>query len=242
MRKFVFAVSALLAFPVCAQEYMPFPEARITEAQWTAYFEKVSRAHGASRRDFPAENLATFHDRNSLMLWAFTTPGHPAHPAWIARQPVVDKSGKTKFNQIGYFAGQEQLFAKLFNDYLALTERTIKNTPIDSNDEKQQISPVLSYEEAEKLVKQSSQQPGYKEYLNEFSEYSNRILLGARGGCYLLAADQVQLIIVITEKAVIDSAATDVDTEKARCYKRIYIGVEVKKPPHFPFAIQIINR
>lgn len=47
---------------------------------------------------------------------------HPAHPAWIARKP--EQCGDSIFiGQIGYFAGAEPPFAKLFREYLALNEK-----------------------------------------------------------------------------------------------------------------------
>ena len=226
-------------FPALAQEYMPFPEARITEAQWKTYFEEVKKTHGNSKRDFPDEHLVVYEDRKVGMFWAFTTPGHPAHPAWITRR-IVKQSGKVSTKQIGYFAGQEQAFAKLFNQYLALTESIVKNLQNEKDGDKRSASQELSFEEAQKLVQQGKPRPGYKKYLNEFVQYSNYLRLDERGGCYLLAGGEVKLVIVLTDKAIIESAATDVNNEKAKCFKRIYVGVAVKKPPHTPFAIELI--
>jgi len=239
MHKFFFAIAALFVFPALAQEYMPFPEARITETQWKAYFEEVKKTHGNSKRGFPAEHLVVYEDRKARMFWAFTTPGHPAHPAWITRR-VVEQSGKVNTNQIGYFAGQEQAFAKLFNEYLALTESTVKNLQNEKDGDKRSASRELSFEEAQKLVQQSRPMPGYEQYLSEFAQYSNHFKLDERGGCYLLAGGEVKLIIVLADKAVIESAVTDVNNEKAQCFKRMYVGIDVKKPPHTPFAIELI--
>jgi hypothetical protein len=239
MHKFLFAIAAPIVFPVLAQEYMPFPAARITETQWKSYFEEVNKTHGNSKRDFPSEHLVVFEDHKALMFWAFTKPGHPAHPAWITRR-IVEQSGKASTNQIGYFAGEEQPFAKLYNDYLALTESTVKNLHNEKDDQKLLASRELSFKEAQKVVQQSRLKPGYEQYLKEFSQYSNHIKLDERGGCYLLASGQIKLIIVLTDKAVIESAVADVNNEKAQCFKRIYRDVEVKKPPHTPFAIELI--
>lgn len=236
--KLFFAVFALGIFPVFAQEYMPFPDARITEAQWNSYHEEVIKAHGTSKRDFPAEHLVVFEDREARMFWAFTTSGHPAHPAWITRR-VVEQSGRVSTNQIGYFAGEEQPFAKLYNDYLALTERTVKKLQNEKDSDKRSTSDELSFGEAQKLVRESRQKPGYQEYLSEFVQYSNYIRLDERGGCYLMGSGEVKLVVVLTDKAVIESAVTDVNNEKAQCFRRIYRGTEVKKPPHTPFAIEL---
>ena len=55
------------------------------------------------------------------MNYAFTTKGHPAHPAWITRQ-VVESEDTVDIKQIGYFAGDEEPFAKLFQQYLELND------------------------------------------------------------------------------------------------------------------------
>jgi hypothetical protein len=240
MRSIFFLLIALFASQVCALEFKPFPEAKISEAQWTLYFDEVKKAHGATRRDFLDERLVVFNDTKTH--WAFTTLGHPAHPAWIARQPAVDNLGKSHVNQIGYFAGQELPFANLFNSYLALTEKTIKNLSNNGEGTKQPSSSMLTYEEAQKLVQRSRSQQGFREYLSEFVEYSNQIQLPARSGCYLLAADEVKLIILFNDDGLIESVVSDIDSEKVNCYKRNYLGLEVKKPPSTPFAIEVTYR
>ena len=239
MDKFLVAIVALVVSPVLAQEYMPFPKARITETQWTSYFKEVNEAHRNTRRNFPSEHLVVFEDRKALMFWAFTTPGHPAHPAWITRR-IVEQSGEVSTNQIGYFAGKEKPFAKLYNDYLALTERTVKNLRSEKDDGKRSATRELSFKEAQQLAHQSKAKPGYEQYLKEFSQHSNDIELDERGGCYLLASGEIRLMIVLNDKGVIESAVSDVDNEKAQCFKRIYRDVQLKKPPHTPFAIELI--
>jgi hypothetical protein len=81
----------------------------------------VHTAHGDTLRVFPEEYLEVLHSQDLVMHFAFTLPGHPAHPAWITRRAtggVVD--------QVGYFAGDEARFADLFRAYLDLTERNIE--------------------------------------------------------------------------------------------------------------------
>ena len=104
--------------------YMPFPEAHITEDQWAEYRGSIVNSYGASLRQFPDEHLEVMHSSDEVMHFAFTTPGHPAHPAWITRSA---KEGSV--NQIGYFAGHETPFAELFQAYLALTNRTLESIP-----------------------------------------------------------------------------------------------------------------
>ena len=116
------AIVACAALAAGAQEFRPHPQARITPAQWQAYFDEVKAKHGGTEQRFAAEHLVLYNDSKSLMSWAFTTPGHPAHPAWITRQPVTD-GNQVKIRQIGFYAGDEEAFRKLFATYLVLTSK-----------------------------------------------------------------------------------------------------------------------
>lgn len=119
MRAIAVAVVGLLVGTVVAQEYKPYPRARITTEQWQQYFAEVSSKHAASRLEVPTENLVVFENTAEYMSYAFTRPGHPAHPAWVTRQLVQDNVG-VNVRQIGYFAGDEEPFAKLFRAYQQL--------------------------------------------------------------------------------------------------------------------------
>jgi len=119
MRAIALVFLTLLLGEVAAQEYEPFPQARITPQQWQQYFTEVSSKHAGSRREFPAEHLVVFEDRETYTAYAFTQPGHAAHPAWLTRRVVEGKVG-ANVRQIGYFAGEEEPFRKLFNAYLQL--------------------------------------------------------------------------------------------------------------------------
>jgi len=114
--------SAVVLSSAKAQEFKPYPRASITEAQWQSYFDEVREKHGASVQDLDDQKLLVFTDRVTNTIYGFTKPGHPAHPAWIARKP--EQRGDSIFiGQIGYFAGAEPPFAKLFREYLALNEK-----------------------------------------------------------------------------------------------------------------------
>src|SRR5438034_6286484 len=86
MRAVAIVLTALVAGQVAAQEYMPYPGARITSDQWQQYFYEVSSKHAASRREFPAEHLVVFEDRATYTAYAFTQPGHAAHPSWRSEE------------------------------------------------------------------------------------------------------------------------------------------------------------
>jgi hypothetical protein len=123
--------AAILACAVTlahGQEFRPHPAARINAAQWQAYFDQVKSKHGRSEQQFAQEHLVLYNDAGSLMSWVFTTPGHPAHPAWVTRQPVTD-GNNVKIRQIGFYAGDEAAFRKLFATYLLLTSKVQEAKP-----------------------------------------------------------------------------------------------------------------
>jgi hypothetical protein len=126
MRSWLWGLAAsLLAFNAMAIEFKPHPTARINESQWTSYFEQVRAAHGNSAQTFADLNLIVFHDDVTVTSYAFTQPGHPAHPAWVTRR-IVKAGDQLNVNQIGYFAGQEAPFAQLYRQYEQLNQRMIE--------------------------------------------------------------------------------------------------------------------
>jgi hypothetical protein len=105
-----------------AQDFMPYPNERVTGAQWQSYYDLVRVNHGATEERRNDLSLLLYADAGSDMQFAFTQPDHPAHPAWITRQ-LVEENGRFFVKQIGYFAGDETAFAQLFAAYEALTEQ-----------------------------------------------------------------------------------------------------------------------
>ncbi|HZZ93303.1 MAG TPA: hypothetical protein VFE23_12135 [Usitatibacter sp.] len=122
------AILACAAIGAHAQEFRPHAQARITPAQWQAYLDEVKSKHGGTEQQFREEHLVLYNDAKSLMSWAFTTPGHPAHPAWVTRQPVTD-GNTVKIRQIGFYAGNEDAFRKLFATYLLMTSKMQEGKP-----------------------------------------------------------------------------------------------------------------
>ncbi len=106
----------LMATPALAQEYQPYPSPRITPKQWARYGEQVRQNHGASLEVFEDKQLIAFSDERTRTFWLFTLKKHPAHPAWVTRQ-MYEEDGVVRVRQIGYFAGSEEEFAKLFLEY-----------------------------------------------------------------------------------------------------------------------------
>lgn len=116
----------LMATQALAQEYQPYPSPRITPEQWARYGEEVRAHHGASVEYFKDKKLVAFSDPDTRTFWVFTLKRHPAHPAWITRQMYEDE-GQVRVRQIGYFAGLEEEFAKLFEEYLKRNEELMQD-------------------------------------------------------------------------------------------------------------------
>ena len=132
MKKLLVLPLLLLSLIAYSAEYMPFPEAEISEEEWNMYYEEIKTKFGDTERTYPEQNLVTFSDSSTYMNFAFTTKGHPAHPSWITRQ-VVQENQNINMQQIGYFAGSEEAFAILFQQYAKLTEQTNQKFRLDGN-------------------------------------------------------------------------------------------------------------
>jgi hypothetical protein len=116
------AIGMLSVIAANAQEFKPYPDAKVTVAQWQAYLDLVREKVGSSKRSFPAQHLETYSNEATRTVYAFTELGHPAHPAWITRRVVEDKKG-VSMEQAGFFAGDEPAFAKMFAEYQRMHER-----------------------------------------------------------------------------------------------------------------------
>ncbi|MDH4174527.1 MAG: hypothetical protein OEW16_00595 [Gammaproteobacteria bacterium] len=112
----------LMATLAIAQEYQPYPSPKITPEQWGIYAEQVRQLHGKSLEVFEDKQLFAFSDRGTRTFWIFTLKRHPAHPAWITRQ-MYEEGDVVRIRQIGYFAGSEEEFAKLFREYQERNEQ-----------------------------------------------------------------------------------------------------------------------
>lgn len=111
--------------PAVAQEYQPYPSPRITVDQWQRYLQIVRMNHEASAEIYKDQHLVGFTDQATRTFYIFTTRRHPAHPAWITRQ-VFETDGKVQVRQVGYFAGDEEPFAVLFNEYLRRNDQLLE--------------------------------------------------------------------------------------------------------------------
>ncbi len=105
-----------------AQEFQPYPSPKITIDQWQKYLLEVRSLHEASAEVYKDKNVVVFSDPTTRTFYIFTTKDNPAHPAWITRQ-IVQEGGKVNVRQIGYFAGAQEPFDRMFSAYLQLNEQ-----------------------------------------------------------------------------------------------------------------------
>jgi hypothetical protein len=110
------ALLALLAGQAWGQEFQPYPQPKITAEQYARYADEVLQAFGYSTEILKDQKLIAFSDERSRTFYVFTTKDHPAHPAWITRQ-MVEEDGQVRVKQIGYFAGNEEAFSRLFREF-----------------------------------------------------------------------------------------------------------------------------
>jgi len=89
---------------------------KVTVEQYVAYAKQVQDSLGETAEILQGMNLVAFSDMRTRTFYIFTTKDHPAHPAWITRQ-MDEEGGQVHVRQIGYFAGSEAEFAKLFRYY-----------------------------------------------------------------------------------------------------------------------------
>jgi hypothetical protein len=105
-------------------------------------------------------------------------------------------------------------------------------------------SPVGSYAEARKVWEQSKDKAEYQAYAVEFAQFNNHFQIDVKSGCYAMGAGPVNLMLVIKHPAgdpyaVVERVFSDVDTAKARCFRKAYSGVQTKVPPFMPFVVQM---
>ncbi len=105
-----------------AQEFQPYPSPKITVDQWQKYLLEVRSRHEASAEIYKDKNVVVFSDPTTRTFYIFTTKDNPAHPAWITRK-IVEEGGKVNVRQIGYFAGAQEPFDRMFSEYLQLNEQ-----------------------------------------------------------------------------------------------------------------------
>ena len=127
-------LTAFCAAAAWTQEFHPYNDGKVTDAQWQSYLDEVQAKLGASERSFADEHLVVYEDPARQLYFAFTMPGHPAHPAWIARR-VHSEGGAAGTEQVGYYAGDRAQFEALYESYLQLTRQMQGDDERDQREE-----------------------------------------------------------------------------------------------------------
>ena len=107
---------------VQALEFMPYPVANITYEQWQTFYEKARNNLTHSQRTYKDQFMVVFTDTFNGHHYAFTLPGHAAHPSWIVRR-LVNTDGEIHIQQVGYYVEDEAAFIELFKLYLELNKK-----------------------------------------------------------------------------------------------------------------------
>ena len=119
---FLALVFLLISASGNAVDFKPCPIAKVSENEFKQYLAQVQAQLGSFVEVVADQHLEIYFDKENSSTFAFTTEGHPAHPAWVARK-VVERNAQIGVDQVGYFAGAERPFALLFEQYLELNEK-----------------------------------------------------------------------------------------------------------------------
>ena len=130
------AAGALASAVVHAQEYAPYKEAAITLHQWETYHNAVQACCQSTRREYKDRGLVTYAKDEGRLGYTFTLENHPAHPACVTREVIPGPDIQMRL--IGYYAGNEDEFAKLYESYDQLTNQMVKMIRARTNAQKAQ--------------------------------------------------------------------------------------------------------
>lgn len=105
-------------------------------------------------------------------------------------------------------------------------------------------SPESSYSAARKIWQKSKDRSDYQLYADEFAKFNNYYHLDEKDGCYGLGNEPVELMLIITHHdngkyARIEKVLSNIDTPKAKCFRKSYEGLSTKIPPFLPFVFQM---
>jgi hypothetical protein len=125
IRAALLLAASLAAAPAFAQEWQPYPQPKITVEQWKAYLATVREYLESTAEIYKDKGVVVFSNPDTRTFYIFTTKDNPAHPAWITRQ-LVEEKGQVNVRQIGFYAGKEEAFDKMFREYLQRNEELKK--------------------------------------------------------------------------------------------------------------------
>jgi hypothetical protein len=97
----------------------------------------------------------------------------------------------------------------------------------------------LSYEQATDIWQSNKERKDFQTYLDAFTEWNNHFQLDTRNDCYAKGSEPVTILLVITDRAVIEPVFSNIGGAKAECFRLSYLGLKVAEPPFSPLVIQL---
>ena len=106
-----------------------------------------------------------------------------------------------------------------------------------------------SFGEAQARYNQARRLPGYDAYAAQFWKLNDNAHFDQNSGCYAKGEGPVNLLLVLDKtdpkggagkplKIAIMETHTDVNTAKAKCFRKAYQGLATNIPPFLPFLLQ----
>jgi hypothetical protein len=108
-----------------------FAHSQITRVEWASYLAEIKSTPGVEALTTPSRpESITYFVAAEQSAYCFTTGG-PAYPAVIVTR-VVERDGKVRMQNFGYFAGDEDAFSAWFQSFAKLgpeIEARLKGKP-----------------------------------------------------------------------------------------------------------------
>ncbi len=99
---------------------------------------------------------------------------------------------------------------------------------------------AMSYVEIDKLheLQNSESNPTNSEYLTRRQEFENSIMLDEKDNCYSIDNKPIYLIIRINKTGVVDNVLSNEENDKAKCFRKVYLGSSFDAPPNGPIYVK----
>lgn len=98
---------------------------------------------------------------------------------------------------------------------------------------------LKTFDEAQVLFEKDKEKPEFQKYLGGFADWNNANKLDTRGDCYRLGLETVTLFLVIGSSGIIEQVLTELESPKAACFVKSYLGQQWKKPPYSPILMRM---
>ncbi len=92
------------------------------------------------------------------------------------------------------------------------------------------------------MSKFNAQFPNAKndKYENESLAFNNAKKLDEKGNCHGMSIHPVTIMLILDASGRVTSTMTDVENNKAKCFRKAYANVQFPKPPVAPYRKPII--